>query len=302
MYPKIHFIGINEPAMAEVALALHQQGYLITGSAAVKPPAEVAIRLAHDQLVPYQWGFSARHVDPTCEAVIVGRQIEAHHVEVVAAQQLGIPIYSYPAYIYHYAQHKQRIVVLGEEQTVARFFAIAIHVMNYWGRLLDYVTHLPMEATPAVYLSEAPIILLQGDVVLFSPMDPRIIASIYQPHILVIIDSYINSMEDDGQDATTLLGNLAGAIPKAGKLICNASIAELRDIGAKTKADVQHIPFHLHAHKTIKGKTFLNTSQGDIPVQWGDPVSLKALSGAYYLLQELAVTDAQFDEAVRSLL
>jgi UDP-N-acetylmuramate: L-alanyl-gamma-D-glutamyl-meso-diaminopimelate ligase len=305
MHPKIHFIGTNEAAMADIALALHRQGYRITASAATTPPIEVATQLAHDQLLPHQWGFSASHIDPSCVAVIVGRQIEAHHLEVVAAQQLGIPTYSYPAYIYHYAQHKQRIVVLGDEQTVARFFAIAIHVMNYWGRVFDYVTHLPLDATyPPIQLSEAPVIFLQGDTSVFSAFDPRVIGSIYQPHIVVMtdLDTKLNNTTSNWQGYTALLSDLADAIPKAGKFIYNADITELRDIGAQPRVDVQNIPFHVHAHKTRNGQSFLTTSQGDIPFQWGDAASLKAVSGVHSLLKELAVTDAQFYEAIASFL
>ncbi len=304
MYQKIHFIGINEAAMAYMALALHRQGYLITGSAAATPSTEVATQLAHVKLLPHQWGFSASHIDSSCEAVIVGRKIEAHHVEVIAAQKLGIPIYSYPTYIHLYAQHKQRVVVLGDEQAVARFFTIAIHVMNYWGRLFDYVTQLPIEATyPSIHLSEAPIIFIQGDTALFSEFNLRVIASIYQPHIVVMtdLDTKLSSRED-WKGYITVLGNIADAIPKAGKLIYNADIPELADIGAPSRVDVQNISFHAHAHhKTRNGQRFLTTSQGDIPVQWGDTASLKTLSSVYYLLKELAVTDAQFYEAVRSL-
>lgn len=303
MHPKVHFIGINEAAMAEVALALHRQGYLITVSAAATPPIEVVTQLAHDQLLPRQWGFSASHIDHACEAVIVGRQIETHHIEVIAAQQLGIPVYSYPAYIYHYAQHKQRIVVLGDEQTVARFFTIAIHVMNYWGRLFDYVTHLPLEATyPSVHLSEAPVIFLQGDIALSSKFDPRVMASTYQPHMVLMTDLDIKlSSTEAWKGHITVLGNIADAIPKAGKLIYNADITELCDIGAKPRVDVQNIPFHAYAHKTRNGQSFLTISQGQIPVHWVDAASVKALSSAYYLLKELAVTDAQFSEAVNQL-
>lgn len=299
MHPKIHFTGIHEAAMADMVLALHRQGYRITVSAAEPLPTEVATQLAHAQLLPHQWGFSASHIDPSCEAVIVGRGLEAYQVEIMAAQRLGIPVYSYPAYVYHYAQHKQRIVVLGDDQTVGRFFAIAIHVMNYWGRVFDYVTHLPLDATyPPIHLSEAPVIFLQGDAMLFSEFDPRVIAAIYQPHILLMTDlnAKLSNSASDWKTYTALLSDLADAIPKAGKFIYNTDITELRDIGAHPRVDVQNILFHSHPYKVRNGQTV--PSQGDIPFQLGDAASLKALSSAYYLLKELAVTNAQFYEAV----
>lgn len=303
MHPKIHFIGIDEPAIAELALALHQQGCLVTGSAAVPPPIELVTQLAHHQILPNKWDFSAEHIDPTCTAVVIGRKIVAHHREVLAAQQLGIPVYSYPAYIYHCARHQQRILVLGDEQTIVQFFNIAIHVLNYCGRLFDYVTHLSLQAAySAIQIRQAPIIFLQGDIGFFSDFDPRISAFIYQPHMVVMADLDIKlSNSENWKEYKTVLSQLADAIPKAGKLVYNADISGLHDIGVKPRIDVQTIPFYTHPHKTKNGQHFLTTWQGEVSIPEVGAADLKAIASVYYLLKELAVRDVQFYEALSVL-
>ncbi|MEM7055779.1 MAG: Mur ligase domain-containing protein [Bacteroidota bacterium] len=297
MNNNIHFIGIAERMMSDLAIALQLQGYAVTGSAEVLLESSQE-KLAQAGLLPTQPGWFPTKVTQALDEVIVGRAIQPDNPELQIAQQLGLDIYTYPTYIYEYAQDKQRIVITGGvERTI--ICAITIHILRYWHRAFDYVVDAPgLETT--VQLGEAPIIILQGDALPSSPVDPQPQFLAYQHNIALI--SGISEEYDEPSPAldgyVAKLSALADASPKGGTLIYDEAKSLVKEVGSRPRTDVKSFPYQAHAHRYKGDQTYLITTQGDIPILQADRLSLRAIAGAQQLLRNVAVTSKQFYEAI----
>lgn len=300
MHKKIHFIGIDETVMVDLAIALRKQGYIVTDNKEKEKPKEnIASSLSTQNVLPRQYGFSEDNLDDPIEYIIIGREIDTDNIEFRAAKELDLPIYSYTEYIYHYAKDKQRIVVTGEPKARAMVLSMVIYVMNYWGRSFDYVTSIPALNT-AVKLSGAPIIFLEADTYSISAVDQRIQSLVYKPHIVLISSIDMEYCKTDilSRKYIDMLSNLSNTIPKAGSLLYNANIPSIKEILAKPQIDVKYVPYQEHEYKKIDNVNYLLTPQRKIPISSTDKLVLESISATYYLLKELAITKSQFYEAI----
>ena len=294
---KIHFIGIGERIMGDLAAALCQQGHQVTGSdvSFYKGTLHSLERVAP---VPEQPGWFPQKMAKSLDKVIVGKQVQSDNLELQAAQRLGLPLCSYPEYIYDYAQDKQRIVITGGKEKML-ICALVLHVLAFLHKAFDYVVDAAKLDT-SVQLSEAPIIILEGDVEPFSSIDAQLQSLYYQHHVALIsgigwecsgtypvLDTYLKQVT-----------RLADASPKGSTLIYNEDDDLVKTIGSQARTDVKGVPYKAHAHRYEDGQAYLITPQGNIPFQETDAVSMCVLAGAQQLLRNLAVSDQQFYEAL----
>ena len=108
----IHFISIGGNVMHQLAIALHKKGHKITGSDdEIFDPARG--NLAKEGLLPTSIGWNSDLITNNLDAVILGMHARENNPELIKAQELALPIYSFPEYIYRESLHKQRIVVGG---------------------------------------------------------------------------------------------------------------------------------------------------------------------------------------------
>ncbi len=99
----VHFIAIGGSAMHNLAIALHQQGFDVTGSDdEIFEPSRS--RLERLNLLPDKLGWDPLRIHKGIDAVILGMHARADNPELVRAQELGIPVFSYPSYFHE--QHQ----------------------------------------------------------------------------------------------------------------------------------------------------------------------------------------------------
>ena len=95
----IHLIAIGGSAMHNLALELHKKGYQVTGSDdEIFEPSKSRLEAAG--LLPEKWGWYPERITSRLDAVILGMHAREDNPELQKAQELGIPIYSYPEYLY----------------------------------------------------------------------------------------------------------------------------------------------------------------------------------------------------------
>ena len=293
---KIHFIGVGERIMGDLAATLSQQGHGITGSD-VSFSKTTLHSLERTLLMPEQHGWFPKKIQPDLDQVIVGRQVHLDNPELQAAQQLGLPIYSYPEYICDYAQDKQRIVITGRKEKTL-ICILVLHILTCLKKAFDYVID-STQLNTSVQLSDAPIIILEGDVDPSSPIDSQPQSLRYQHNIAVI--SGIGWERSDRyptlETYLTQITKLADASPKGGTLIYYETDNFVKAIGSPTRADVKAVPYQDHPHR-YQGEAVRIITPEEKETLLPATTSTNAVAGAQQLLRNLAVQDPQFYEAL----
>ena len=132
-------------------------------------------------------GWYPEKINASLDAVILGMHAKKDNPELLAAQKMGLPLFSYPEFIAHYAQNKTRVVIAGSHGKTT-ISAMVLHVLNYHQKSVDYMIGAELEGFDnSVYLSEKnQFIILEGDEYLSSPIDLRPKFHHYKPQIALI--------------------------------------------------------------------------------------------------------------------
>jgi UDP-N-acetylmuramate: L-alanyl-gamma-D-glutamyl-meso-diaminopimelate ligase len=133
----IHFIAIGGSAMHNLAIALHRKGNNITGSDdEILDPSKS--RLEREGMLPEAIGWFPEKVSVHLDAVILGMHAREDNPELLKAKELGIPVYSYPEYLYEASKNKIRVVIGGShgKTTITSMILHAAKSLNF---PLDYM-------------------------------------------------------------------------------------------------------------------------------------------------------------------
>src|SRR6476661_930904 len=159
---RIHFTSIGGSVMHQLAIALKRKGYQVTGSDdEIFEPARG--NLDSEGILPQQLGWQPDLVDSKLEAVILGMHARADNPELLKARELGIPIYSFPEYIYQESREKTRVVVGGRHGKTTTTSMI-MHVLREAGQAFDYLVGARLQGfDQSVNITDAPVIVCEGD-------------------------------------------------------------------------------------------------------------------------------------------
>ncbi|RZK01706.1 MAG: peptidoglycan synthetase, partial [Flavobacterium sp.] len=183
---RIHFIAIGGSAMHNLAIALHKKGYQITGSDdVIFEPAKS--RLDKYGLLPTEMGWDAERITKDLDAVILGMHARIDNPELLKAQKLGVKIYSYPEYIYEQSKNKLRVVIGGSHGKTT-ITSMILHVLNHYNRDFDYLVGAQLAGfeTMVKVTEVAPVMIIEGDEYLSSPIDRRPKFHLYKANVAVI--------------------------------------------------------------------------------------------------------------------
>jgi len=108
----IHLIAACGTGMGSLAGMLKTRGYHVTGSDQhVYPPMSTQLQAWG---IPLYNGFSATHLMPRPDLVIVGNAVSRDNVEAMATEQAGILVMSFPQALAHFfIQERHSVVVTG---------------------------------------------------------------------------------------------------------------------------------------------------------------------------------------------
>lgn len=285
--------------MHSLALALHQGGIKVSGSDdMIFEPSRS--RLDASGLLPEDIGWRPSMIHQDLDAVILGMHAKEDNPELARARELNLPVFSYPDFIYQQSRDKQRIVIAGSHGKTT-ITSMIIHVLNYWNRSFDYVVGAHLEGFDnTVKLSDAPIIIIEGDEYLTSTLDPTpkflkyhhhigLVSGVSWDHINVFptIDEYVKQFD-----------LFADATPKAGSLIYCEEDDLATVICGKQRPDVTSIPYQEHPSTIDNEQTFLTTDNGPVSVEVFGRHNMQNFSGAKEVLQKIGITAEQFYEAI----
>ncbi|MBC7565364.1 MAG: peptidoglycan synthetase [Pedobacter sp.] len=297
---RIHFIAIGGSAMHNLAIALHKKGYQVTGSDdAIFEPSST--RLANYGLLPEKMGWFENNITEDLDAVILGMHALTDNPELLIAQELGLKIYSYPEYIYEQTKEKLRVVIGGSHGKTT-ITSMILHVLNYYGKDIDYLVGAQLAGfdTMVKITESAPVIIIEGDEYLASPIDRRPKFHLYKANIAVISGiawDHINVFPTYA-DYIRQFELFIDTIQTEGTLIYCEADHDLNEIVNASKALVNKIPYNIPDHRIENGITYLLPSETPLEV-FGDH-NLMNLNAAKLICQQLHITEQQFNTAISS--
>lgn len=178
-------ISIGGAVMHNLALELKRNGHEVTGSDdEIFEPSKSRLEAAG--LLPSKFGWDEENIHSDLDVVILGMHARADNPELIKAQKLGLNIQSFPEYVYQCSKEKKRVVIAGSHGKTTTT-AMVMHLLMKHGLEFDYLVGSKLEGFDLmVKLSDAPIIVIEGDEYLSSPIDRRPKFLWYKPHITVI--------------------------------------------------------------------------------------------------------------------
>lgn len=299
---KVHFIAIGGSAMHNLAIALHEKGYQVTGSDdAIFEPSRT--RLNQRGLLPEELGWFPEKITADLDAVILGMHAHADNPEMLRAQELGIKIYSYPEYLYEQSKDKTRVVIGGSHGKTT-ITSMVLHCLHYHGIDVDYMVGAQLEGFDVMVklTDENEFMIMEGDEYLSSALDRRSKFLLYQPNIALISGiawDHINVFPTfDSYKAQ--FSKFIASIVDGGALIYNQTDAEVVDVVENSERALKKFPYQIPAATIQDGITYLDTEEGPIPLEVFGNHNLMNLEGARAICKQLGMMDDDFNEAIQS--
>ncbi|MCB0462253.1 MAG: peptidoglycan synthetase [Flavobacteriaceae bacterium] len=296
----VHFIAIGGAAMHNLAIALHNKGYKITGSDdTIHDPSKS--RLEAKGLLPETFGWFPEKITQNLDAIVLGMHAKADNPELLKAQELGLKIYSYPEFLYEQSKDKTRVVIGGSHGKTT-ITSMILHVMHYHDRDVDYMVGAQLEGFDVmVKLSDDnDFMVLEGDEYLSSPIDRRPKFHLYKPNIALlsgiawdhinVFPTYENYVEQ--------FSIFVDSIVKGGSINYNEEDAEVKRVVEASENTIRKLPYHTPEYTVENGVTLLETPEGPLPIQVFGKHNLNNLAGAKWICQHMGIDEDDFYEAI----
>lgn len=299
---KTHFIAIGGSAMHNLAIALKDKGYQVTGSDdAIFEPSRS--RLEKKGILPLEMGWFPEKITADIDAVILGMHAHQDNPELARAKELGLKIYSYPEFLYEQSKNKTRVVIAGSHGKTT-ITSMILHVLNFHRKDVDFMVGAQLEGFDCMVklTQDNDFMVLEGDEYLSSPIDLRSKFLLYQPNIALmsgIAWDHINVFKtfDDYIDQ---FRKFVASITPGGVLVYNEEDAEVVKVVEAAENYFRKIPYKTPEYEITNGKVYLKSEMGDVPLSVFGSHNLLNMEGARHICQQLGIMDEAFYEAIMS--
>ena len=294
---RIHFIAIGGAIMHNLAICLKNLGHNVSGSDdIIFDPAKK--NLEETNLLPNKIGFFKENINKNIDAIILGMHAKKDNVELLEAQKLGIEIFSFPEFIYKESKNKKRVVIAGSHGKTTTT-AMIMHVLKEQNIAFDYMVGSSLEGFErSVSLTDAPIIILEGDEYLSSPIEMKSKFHFYKADIAMITGiawDHVNVFPTLDLYHKTFEKFIRELHSKA-KLFWFEEDEVLQDISSK--AICMQESYGTPSFKIESGKSIIQFEAKDYPMEIFGKHNLQNLEGAKEVCAALGVSNKTFFEAI----
>jgi len=299
---KIHFIAIGGSAMHNLAIALHQKGYEVSGSDdTIHDPSKS--RLEKYGLLPKTFCWFPEKISNSLDVIILGMHAKIDNPELLKAQELGLKIYSYPEFLFEQSKDKTRVVIGGSHGKTT-ITSMILHVLNYHEREVDYMVGAQLDGfeTMVHLTTENEFIVLEGDEYLSSPIDRRPKFHLYKPNIALLSGiawDHINvfpTFENYKEQFSIFTDSLTNG----GSMVYNEEDENVVAVVENSTNHIKKYPYTTPQHFIDNGITYLETTSGDLPLEIFGKHNLQNLAGAKWICQHMGIDEDDFYEAIAS--
>ncbi|TVZ56955.1 UDP-N-acetylmuramate: L-alanyl-gamma-D-glutamyl-meso-diaminopimelate ligase [Lutibacter sp. Hel_I_33_5] len=296
----IHFIAIGGSAMHNLAIALHQKGYQVSGSDdTIHDPSKS--RLVKYGLLPEEFGWFPEKISSKLDVIILGMHAKIDNPELLKAQELGLKIYSYPEFLFEQSKDKTRVVIGGSHGKTT-ITSMILHVLNYHDKKVDYMVGAQLEGfeTMVHLTKENDFIVLEGDEYLSSPIDMRPKFHLYKPNIALLSGiawDHINVFPTF-ENYKKQFSIFTDSMINGGSMVYNIEDEHVKDVVENSDNHIKKYQYQTPEHFIENGITYLKTAEGNLPLEIFGKHNLQNLAGAKWICQHMQVDEDDFYEAI----
>ncbi len=252
--------------MHTLAIHLKAEGHHVTGSDdEIYEPSRSA--LERHALLPEEMGWHAEAITDNIDTVILGMHARADNPELLRAIDLDIEVLSYPEFIFRASKKKKRIVVAGSHGKTTTT-AMIMHVFKYRNKDFDFLVGAELNGFQSmIELSDAPVIVIEGDEYLSSCIDRRPKMIHYLPDISVITGiawDHVNVFKTE-EEYNNLFRDFIDTHQSSSKIFAYKDEALLDQLVLENKGR-REIVSYLPLEKVKNGNVIFNNKQYRIRV------------------------------------
>jgi len=297
---KVHFTSIGGSVMHQLAIALKNKNYTVTGTDdEIFEPAKSNLQQAG--LLPLKTGWQPELITKDVDAVILGMHAKADNPEIAKAKELGIKIYSFPEYIFQESINKKRVVVGGSHGKTTTTSMI-MYVLQTLHKEFDYLAGAILQGFKnSVHITNAPVIICEGDEYPASVLEKRPKFHFLFPHVAILTGiawDHINvfpTFEIYKEQFVIFIQK----IEKNGILIYNENDSVLKELVEKNKRnDIRYQPYAIPEHTIENGITHISIDNETTALKVFGNHNLQNLFAAYYACKELGIATKDFLNAI----
>ena len=298
----VHFIAIGGSAMHNLALALRKKGDIVTGSDdVIFDPSKS--RLQAKGLLPETFGWFPEKITKNLDAIILGMHAKADNPELLKAQELGLPIYSYPEFLYEQSKHKTRVVIGGSHGKTT-ITSMILHVVHYHDMDVDYMVGAQLEGfdTMVKITAANEFMILEGDEYLSSPIDRRPKFHLYKPNIALLSGiawDHINVFPTF-ENYVDQFDIFVSSITAGGVIVYNEEDEIVKKVVESNTNIIKKYPYKTPNYKVLNDSTLIETPDGWMPLEIFGKHNLQNLAGAKWICQHIGIGEDAFYEAIAS--
>ncbi len=296
----VHFIAIGGAAMHNLAIALHNKGYRVTGSDdTIFNPSKS--RLEAKGLLPENFGWFPEKITSDLDAIVLGMHAKADNPELLKAQEMDLKIYSYPEFLYEQSKYKTRVVIGGSHGKTT-ITSMILHVMHYHGRDVDYMVGAQLEGFDVMVklTDDNDFIVLEGDEYLSSPIDRRPKFHLYQPNIALLSGiawDHINVFPTF-ENYVEQFKIFVDSITNGGSISYNIEDDAVKTLVEASENAIRKFPYETPEYTVDDGETLLETPEGTMPIEIFGKHNLNNLAGAKWICQHMGIDEDDFYESI----
>lgn len=299
---RVHFIAIGGSAMHNLAIALKQKGYQVSGSDdEIFSPAKE--RLEKYNILPNNIGWDENKITKDLDAIILGMHAKEDNPELRKAKELGLKIYSYPEFLYEMSKDKQRIVIGGSHGKTTTT-AMILHAMQYNKVETDYMVGALLEGFEVMVkmTEEAKYMVLEGDEYLTSTLDKRPKFHLYKPNIAIITGiawDHINVFPTF-EIYKEQFQIFADKIEHKGALIYCSEDENVKQIAENSREDIEKLPYTAFDYKIEKGNTYIIYKGKEYLIQVFGKHNLMNMYAAMLAVEKIGIKNEDFLESMQT--
>ena len=298
----IHFIAIGGSAMHNLAIALHNKGYQVTGSDdTIHDPSKS--RLEKKGILPKEFGWFPEKITQQLDVIILGMHAKKDNLELLKAQEMGLKIYSYPEFLYEQSKDKTRVVIGGSHGKTT-ITSMILHVLDYNDIEVDYMVGAQLEGfeTMVHLTKENEFMVLEGDEYLSSPIDRRPKFHLYKPNIALLsgiawdhinvfptFEGYVNQFRI-----------FTDSLTDGGIMVYNEEDTILKEVVESSTHSIKKYEYSTPVYQIDDGVTYIDTPDGLMPLEIFGDHNLQNLAGAKWVCQHMGIDEEDFYEAIAS--